>query len=197
MDSEEKEKMIFLFKSASNLLDSVEESKENLDKLIENYNLQNSNLQLNNRNLNKSIQELNNSVANINEKIQKEIQSKSYAIADTVVNHISTNFKEANKYANEATELYKKASNSIIYKVFFISLISFMFFTGVAYFGYTFYLQKSIETLENKNILLQNMTIAITNNDRYLLVKSVDGKLHDGNDGKYIIAVDKLGPDFK
>ncbi|ARU48731.1 hypothetical protein Sdiek1_1568 [Sulfurospirillum diekertiae] len=28
MDSEEKEKIIFLFKSASNLLDSVEESKE-------------------------------------------------------------------------------------------------------------------------------------------------------------------------
>ena len=58
MDKEEKEKMIFLFKSASNLLDSVEDSKKNLDMLIENYNLQNSNL-------NKSIKELNNSVVNI------------------------------------------------------------------------------------------------------------------------------------
>ena len=197
MDKEEKEKMIFLFKSASNLLDSVEDSKENLDKLIENYNLQNNNLQVNNRNLNKSIQELNNSVININEKIQKEVKSKSYAIADTVVNHISTNFKEANKYANEATELYKNASNSIIYKVFFTSLFSFIFFIGIAYFGYRFYLQKSIETLENKNILLKNMTMDIANNDRYLLVKSVDGNLHDWNGGKYIIAVDKLNPDFK
>ena len=151
MDKEEKEKMIFLFKSASNLLDSVEDSKKNLDMLIENYNLQNSNL-------NKSIKELNNSVVNINERIQKEVKSKSCVIADTVVNHISTNFKEANKYANEATELYKNVSNSIIYKVFFISLISFMFFTGVAYFGYTFYLQKSIETLEEALSKLKEYT---------------------------------------
>lgn len=49
----------------------------------------------------------------------KKSKSKSCVIADTVVNHISTNFKEANKYANEATELYKNVSNSIIYKVFF------------------------------------------------------------------------------
>lgn len=190
MDKEEKEKMIFLFKSASNLLDSVEESKENLDKLIENYNLQNSNLQVNNRNLNKLIQELNDSVTNINEKIQKEVKSKSQTIADTVVNHISKNFKEANKYANEATELYKNASNSIIYKVFFTSLVSFIFFTGIVYSGYTFYLKNSIETLENKNILLKNITINVTK-DRYLFVKSIDGKLYDGNGGKYIIAVDK------
>lgn len=195
MDKEEKEKMIFLFKSASNLLDSVEDSKENLDKLIENYDLQNSNLQINNRNLNKSIQELNNSVTNINEKIQKEVKSKSCAIADTVVNHISTNFKEANKYANEATEIYKNASNSIIYKVFFTSLFSFIFFTGITYFGYTFYLQNSIEILENKNILLKNITIYVVK-DRYLLVKSIDEKLHDWNGGKYIIAVDKSNLGF-
>lgn len=196
MDKEEKEKMIFLFKSVSNLLDSVENSKENLDKLIENYDLQNSNLQVNNRNLNKSIEELNNSVININEKIQKEVKSKSHAIADTVVNHISANFKEANKYANEATELYKNASNSIVYKVFFTSLFSFIFFTGIAYFGYTWYLQDSIKTLENENMLLKYMVID-TSNQRYLLVKSLNGKVYDINDGKYIIAVDKEKLDFK
>lgn len=183
MDKEEKEKMIFLFKSASNLLDSVEDSKKNLDMLIENYNLQNSNL-------NKSIKELNNSEVNINERIQKEVKSKSCVIADTVVNHISTNFKEANKYANEATELYKNVSNSIIYKVFFTSLFSFIFFIGITYFVYTFYLHNSIERLENRNILLKNMTIDVAK-DRYLLVKSIDEKLHDWNGQKYIIAVDK------
>ncbi|NVJ53927.1 MAG: hypothetical protein HWD90_09520 [Campylobacteraceae bacterium] len=190
MNKEEKEKMIFLFKSASNLLDSVEDSKENLDKLIENYDLQNSNLQVNNRNLNKSIQELNNSVININEEIQKEVKSKSHAIADAVVNHINTNFKEANEYANEATEIYKNASSYIIYKVFFTSLFSFIFFTVITYFGYTWYLQDSIKRLENKNILLKNITFDMAN-DRYLLVKSINGKLHDWNGGKYIIAVDK------
>ena len=191
MDKEEKERMIFLFKSASNLLDSVEESKENLNVLIDNYDHQSNNLNTNNRNLNKSITELNNSVVNINIKIQKEIESKSYAIANTVVNHINTNFKEANEHASEATKIYKKSSDSIIYKVFFTSLFSFIFFTGISYFGYIWYLQDSIKTLENKNMLLKNITIDMSN-DRYLLVKSIDGKLHDWNDQKYIIAVDKM-----
>ena len=190
MDKEEKEKMIFLFESASNLLDSVEESKDNLDRLIDNYDSQNSNLKANNRNLNNSIEQLNNSVVNINKRIQKEIELKSYTIANTVVNQINTNFKEANEYANEAAEIYKNASNSIIYKVFFSSLFSFIFFIGIAYFGYTWYLQDSIKRLENKNILLKNITIDMAN-DRYLLVKSINGKLYDLKDGKYIIAVDK------
>jgi hypothetical protein len=190
MNKEEKEKMIFLFKSASNLLDSVEESKDNLDRLIDNYDSQNRNLKINNRNLNNSIEQLNTSIVNINKEIQREVESKSYTIANTVVNHINTNFKEANEYANEATEIYKNARDSIIYKVFFTSLFSFIFFMGIAYFGYTWYLQDNIKTLENKNILLKNITIDMAN-DRYLLVKSINGKLYDRNDGKYIIAVDK------
>ncbi|MDX4060216.1 hypothetical protein Q6A89_06780 [Aliarcobacter skirrowii] len=196
MDREEKEKMIFLFKSASNLLDSVEESKDNLDRLIDNYDSQNSSLKANNRNLNNSIEQLNSSIVNINKRIQSEVESKSYSIADKIVNHINANFKEANKYANDATELYKNASNSIVYKVFFTSLFSFIFFTGIAYFGYTWYLQDSIKTLENENMLLKYMVID-TSNQRYLLVKSLNGKVYDINDGKYIIAVDKEKLDFK
>lgn len=196
MDKEEKEKMIFLFNSASNLLDSVEESKETLDRLIDNYDSQSINLKANNRNLNNSIEQLNSSIVNINKKIQREVESKSNTIANTVVNHINTSFKEANEYANEATEIYKKASNAIIFKVFFTSLFSFIFFTVIAYFGYTWYLQDSIKRLENENILLKNITIDVAN-DRYLLVKSIDRKLYDWKDGKYIIAVDKLDLELK
>ena len=196
MDKEEKEKMIFLFESASNLLDSVEESKENLDKLIDNYDLQNNNLKANNRNLDNSIEQLNHNILNINKRIQKEVESKSYTIADDVVKAINTNFTEANQYANEATKIYKNASSVIIYKVTFISFIIFVFFTAISYFGYTWYLKDSIESLEEKNQLLKNMTTSTAKN-RYLLVKSVDGKLHDWNNGKYIIAVDKFDLGFE
>lgn len=183
MDREEKEKMIFLFKSASNLLDSVEESKKNIDTLV---NI----LEINNTKLNTSIGLLNNSTKNMNQKIQKEMEFQSSEIAKNIVNQVQSNFKKANEYAFEATEIYKNASNTIIYKVTSFSLLIFLLLSVITFFGYTWYLKDHIKSLENKHILLKNIITSVAK-DRYLLVKSIDGKIYDFNGEKYIIAVDK------
>lgn len=131
-----------LFDSAFNLLQSVDNSKKYSDKVMKDITQENIDFQENNKvfnDCNSSLQEL---IGKVEDTIIENIEDRSHVIANNIVHSIYEEFNQANQYANEASEIYKKASNKIIYKVVLLSFITFFILTVSTYFGYTYFLQE-------------------------------------------------------
>lgn len=186
-------KFNILFDSAFNLLQSIDNSRKYSDQLLDDITKENSEFKQNNKVFKKCNYALQELIEKVDETIIDSIDNKSHSIARNIVKSLHEEFNGANKYANEAAEIYKKASNKVIYKVTSLSFIIFLFLSCITYFGYTYFLQEKYNKLQadiayleiNKQKLIDlgaRTTIIKYDGELYVRVKS--NKTWTFNDNK-------------
>ena len=123
----EQERIDFLFDCAQKLFDESEKQQNNINQLL-------SNTQTNQQSLNRAINRLNTIFENIEDNIIKKVDYRSREISNDITKNILEEFKEANQYAKDVTEKYKKAAKWSIYQPFLLAILFFSLFSIVILF---------------------------------------------------------------